>query len=122
MTLYILSARYGKQCPWVHGWPFVHPDGLQNIHDSATGVSIDGDIQVDKMRPKAGNADLDLLNYNNGVVTHKVYTDRLEPTVSNILHISGFSQVQMQHDLDVQTCQLQAEVDQLCRENAVLRR
>jgi len=84
------------------GWPFVHPDGLQNIHDTATGVIVDDDIQVDKIRPNSGTR-LDLSDFAE-VWVHKLQVDFLEPTTQqtdDILRVNGYDQVRIADDLNV---------------------
>ena len=85
-------------------WPFVHPDGLQHVHDIPTGASIDGVLKVsgNAIAPtqESGNP-LDLSGFSGGISTHKVTTDYIESYNSNFLNINGFSQVKIQHDFNV---------------------
>ena len=83
------------------GETYVNLDLSVGGNINTNDVVIDGELQVDKLIPKS-DVDLDLLDYTNGILTHKVYTDRIEPTVdSDILHIDGFDEVCIANDLNV---------------------
>ena len=83
-------------------FPLAIPDGLQNIHDTDSGVIIDDDIQVDKIKPNSATR-LDLSDFAE-VWVHKLQADFLEPTTQqtdDILRVNGFDQVRIANDLNV---------------------
>ena len=92
----------GLSAAQIVNFPLAIPDGLQNIHDTETGVIVDDDIQVDKIKPNTSTR-LDLSDFAE-VWVHKLQTDFLEPTIQQsdgILRVNGFDQVRIANDLNV---------------------
>ena len=92
----------GLTASQIVNFPLAIPDGLQNIHDTASGVIIDDDMQVDKIKPNTATR-LDLSDFAE-VWMHKLQADFIEPTTQqsdDILRINGFDQVRIANDLNV---------------------
>ena len=86
-------------------WPWAHPDGLANIHDTATGVEIDGDIKVGVLKPVDPNVNnrLQLSDYYD-VQVHDLLVESILPSPQlpdGILRINGFDQVRVGDELNV---------------------
>ena len=92
----------GLTAAQIVNFPLAIPDGLQNIHDTDSGVIIDDDVQVDKIKPNTATR-LDLSDFAE-VWVHKLQADFIEPTTQqtdDILRMNGFDQVRIANDLNV---------------------